>query len=37
MNENTTIIGTVDIDELYENRKSGAATTFEDRNRRKDM
>ncbi|MFE3975252.1 MULTISPECIES: nitrilase-related carbon-nitrogen hydrolase [unclassified Peribacillus] len=37
MNEHTIITGTVDIDELYENRKSGAATTFNDRNRRKDM
>lgn len=37
MNEHTIITGTVDMDELYENRKSGAATTFNDRNRRKDM
>lgn len=37
MNEHTIITGTVDMDELYENRKSGAATTFKDRNRRKDM
>ncbi|MDF9761571.1 putative amidohydrolase [Peribacillus simplex] len=37
MNEHTLITGTVDMDELYENRKSGAATTFNDRNRRKDM
>ncbi|MGM0888924.1 MAG: hypothetical protein ACQEW5_18565 [Bacillota bacterium] len=34
MNEHTIITGTVDMDELYENRKSGAATTFKDRNRR---
>ncbi|MFE4143503.1 nitrilase-related carbon-nitrogen hydrolase [Peribacillus sp. YIM B13472] len=37
MNEHTIITGTVDMDELYENRKNGAATTFKDRNRRKDM
>ncbi|MDM5314311.1 nitrilase-related carbon-nitrogen hydrolase [Peribacillus frigoritolerans] len=37
MNEHTIITGTVDMDELYENRKSGAATTFKDRNRRKDI
>ena len=29
--------GTVDIDKLYENRKSGAATTFKDRRRRADL
>ncbi|CAH0159260.1 (R)-stereoselective amidase [Peribacillus sp. Bi96] len=37
MNEHTVITGTVDMDELYENRQSGAATTFKDRNRRKGM
>ncbi|WP_285765924.1 nitrilase-related carbon-nitrogen hydrolase [Peribacillus sp. SI8-4] len=31
----TVITGTVDMEELYQNRKSGAATTFSDRNRRK--
>ncbi|KON69274.1 nitrilase-related carbon-nitrogen hydrolase [Peribacillus butanolivorans] len=36
-NKHTVITGTVDIDELYENRKSGAATTFKDRKRRKDV
>lgn len=33
-NKHTIVTGTVDIDELYENRKSGAATTFFDRSRR---
>ncbi|MGE7760342.1 nitrilase-related carbon-nitrogen hydrolase [Peribacillus sp. NPDC097895] len=37
MNEHTVITGTVEMDELYENRQSGAATTFKDRNRRKEM
>jgi predicted amidohydrolase len=37
VNKHTVITGTVDIDELYENRKSGAATTFKDRKRRKDV
>ncbi|OMP65742.1 nitrilase-related carbon-nitrogen hydrolase [Domibacillus epiphyticus] len=36
-NQNTVITGTVDIDELYKNRKSGAATTFYDRTRRESM
>ncbi|MGE7765948.1 nitrilase-related carbon-nitrogen hydrolase [Peribacillus sp. NPDC096540] len=36
-NKHTVITGAVDIDELYENRKSGAATTFKDRKRRKDV
>ncbi|WP_260320176.1 nitrilase-related carbon-nitrogen hydrolase [Peribacillus simplex] len=31
----TVITGTVDMEELYRNRKSGAATTFTDRDRRK--
>ncbi|KQU21458.1 amidohydrolase [Bacillus sp. Leaf13] len=37
VNKHTVITGTVDINELYENRKSGAATTFKDRKRRKDV
>ncbi|WP_026575715.1 nitrilase-related carbon-nitrogen hydrolase [Bacillus sp. UNC438CL73TsuS30] len=31
------ITGIVDLDELYENRKNGAATTFKDRQRRKEL
>jgi predicted amidohydrolase len=33
-NKNTVITGIVNIDDLYENRKTGAATTFVDRTRR---
>ena len=36
-NKHTVVTGTVDIDELYENRKTGAATTFMDRTRREDV
>jgi predicted amidohydrolase len=36
-NTHTLVTGTVDIDELYENRKTGAATTFIDRTRREDV
>jgi predicted amidohydrolase len=36
-NENMLITGEVDIDELYTNRETGAATTFNDRTRRKAM
>lgn len=36
-NIETTVTGTVDLDLLYENRKSGAATTFRDRRRRADL
>jgi predicted amidohydrolase len=36
-NKHTVITGTVDIDKLYENRKTGAATTFVDRTRRADV
>lgn len=36
-NVETVVTGTVDIDELYENRKTGAATTFVDRTRREDV
>lgn len=36
-NTHTLVTGTVDIDELYENRKTGAATTFVDRTRREDV
>jgi predicted amidohydrolase len=36
-NREMTITGTVDLDKLYENRKSGAATTFKDRRRRADL
>ncbi|MEH7336479.1 nitrilase-related carbon-nitrogen hydrolase [Neobacillus drentensis] len=36
-NKHTVVTGTVDIDELYENRKTGAATTFVDRTRREDV
>jgi len=37
LNAHTVITGTVDIDELYRNRKAGAATTFNDRTRRADL
>ena len=37
MNKEMVITATVDIDELYENRKTGAATTFRDRTRREDV
>ncbi|WHY66671.1 nitrilase-related carbon-nitrogen hydrolase [Neobacillus sp. SuZ13] len=36
-NKHTVVTGTVDIDELYKNRKTGAATTFVDRSRREDV
>jgi predicted amidohydrolase len=36
-NLNTVISGTVDIDELYVNRETGAATTFNDRTRRESV
>lgn len=36
-NVETVVTGTVDIDELYENRKTGAATTFVDRTRRENV
>ncbi|CRK82191.1 nitrilase-related carbon-nitrogen hydrolase [Neobacillus massiliamazoniensis] len=36
-NKHTVITGTVNIDELYLNRKHGAATTFKDRTRRGDL
>lgn len=36
-NENMVITGEVDIDELYINRESGAATTYKDRTRRQSM
>lgn len=36
-NQNSVISGTVDIDELYVNRESGAATTFKDRTRRENI
>lgn len=36
-NREMTITGVVDLDKLYENRKSGAATTFKDRRRRADL
>lgn len=36
-NVETVVTGTVNIDELYENRKTGAATTFVDRTRREDV
>lgn len=36
-NKNTIVTGVVDIDELYVNRKSGAATTFVDRTRRQNV
>ncbi|WP_261798100.1 carbon-nitrogen hydrolase family protein [Brevibacillus massiliensis] len=36
-NQNMVITGTVDLDALYENRKSGAATTFFDRERREEL
>jgi predicted amidohydrolase len=36
-NQNMVITGIVDLDELYENRKTGAATTHKDRQRRKEM
>lgn len=32
-NKEMTVTGTVDLDKLYENRKSGAATTYKDRRR----
>jgi predicted amidohydrolase len=35
-NREMTVTGVVNLDKLYENRKSGAATTFEDRRRRAD-
>lgn len=36
-NMETTVTGTVNLDLLYENRKSGAAPTFNDRRRRADL
>jgi predicted amidohydrolase len=36
-NVETTVTGTVNLDLLYENRASGAATTFKDRRRRADL
>jgi predicted amidohydrolase len=36
-NKEMVITSTVEIDELYENRKTGAATTFFDRTRREDV
>jgi predicted amidohydrolase len=36
-NKHMVITGVVDIDKLYENRKTGAATTFDDRTRREDV
>ena len=36
-NQEATITGTVELDKLYENRRSGAATTFMDRRRRADL
>ncbi|WP_019120922.1 nitrilase-related carbon-nitrogen hydrolase [Brevibacillus massiliensis] len=36
-NKRMVITGTVNIDELYENRRTGAATTFVDRTRRQDI
>lgn len=36
-NVETTVTGTVDLDLLYQNRESGAATTFRDRRRRADL
>lgn len=36
-NQNMVITGVVDLDELYENRKTGAATTHKDRKRRREM
>ncbi|WP_339228955.1 carbon-nitrogen hydrolase family protein [Aeribacillus sp. FSL K6-2833] len=36
-NKNMVVTGTVDIDELYVNRKTGAATTFVDRTRRENI
>ncbi|MEK3935689.1 carbon-nitrogen hydrolase family protein [Sporosarcina sp. FSL W7-1349] len=36
-NKNMVITGIVDLDELHENRKTGAATTHFDRKRRKEM
>jgi len=36
-NEHMVITGEVDIDELYRNRESGAATTYRDRTRRRDL
>ncbi|RFU70571.1 amidohydrolase [Peribacillus saganii] len=36
-NQNTVISGIVDIEELYVNRKTGAATTFNDRTRKEGM
>ena len=36
-NVEMTITGVVDLDKLYENRKSGAATTFNDRRRRAEL
>lgn len=36
-NIETVLTGTVNIDALYENRKTGAATTFVDRTRREDV
>jgi predicted amidohydrolase len=36
-NKNMVVTGVVDIDELYTNRKNGAATTFVDRTRRQNM
>ncbi|MFC2946818.1 carbon-nitrogen hydrolase family protein [Virgibacillus sediminis] len=36
-NTNTLVTGVVDIDDIYENRENGAATTFVDRTRREDV
>ncbi|WP_026380736.1 carbon-nitrogen hydrolase family protein [Afifella pfennigii] len=36
-NEEGVAIGTVDLDKLYDNRESGAATTYKDRRRRADL
>lgn len=36
-NVETTVTGTVDLDKLYENRKSGSAPTWRDRRRRVDL
>ncbi|TQR12311.1 carbon-nitrogen hydrolase family protein [Psychrobacillus soli] len=37
INTHTIVTGTVDLDELYQNRKTGAATTFLDRTRRENL
>lgn len=36
-NQEAVVTGIIDIDELYENRKNGAATTFKDRTRRESV